>query len=146
MRLLALILVVAGSWPAIARAPETIDQLKARVESAPPKEKVGLALRVAELETNAADKLYADGKSDEARAAIQDVVTYTEKAGDAATQSGKKLKDAEIMVRKIANKLADMKRSVNFEDQHPIAEAIDRLERIRTQLLAKMFDLGKGSP
>ena len=146
MRLLALILVVAGSWPAIARAPETIDQLKARVESAPPKERVGLALRVAELETNAADKLYADGKSDEARAAIQDVVTYTEKAGDAATQSGKKLKDAEIMVRKIANKLADMKRSVTFEDQPPIAEAIDRLERIRTQLLAKMFDLGKGSP
>jgi|SRR5215469_7587175 len=146
MWLLALILVVAGSSPAIARDPETIDQLKARVERAAPKERVGLALHVAELEAGAADKLYADGKSDEARAAIQDVVTYTEKAGDAATQSGKKLKDAEIGVRKIAHKLADIKRSVNFEDQAPLAEAIDHLERIRTQLLAKMFDLGKGSP
>jgi len=145
MRLLALILVVASSSAAFAR-DETIDQLKARVESAAPKERVGLALRVAELQTSAADKLYADGKTDEARAAVQDVVSYTEKAGDAATQSGKKLKDAEITVRKIAHKLADMKRTVDFDNQAPLQDAIDHLERIRTQLLAKMFDLGKGSP
>jgi hypothetical protein len=145
MRLLALILVMASSWPAFARDNETIDQLKARVESAAPKDRVSLALRVAELQTTAADKLYADGKTDEARAAIQDVVSYTEKAGDAATQSGKKLKDAEITVRKIAHKLADMKRTVDFENQAPLQDAIDHLERIRTQLLAKMFDLGKGS-
>src|SRR5215469_5404494 len=146
MRLLALILVMASSWPAFARDNETIDQLKARVESAAPKDRVSLALRVAELQTNAADKLYADGKNDEARAAVQDVVSYTEKAGDAATQSGKKLKDAEITVRKIAHKLADMKRTVDFDNQAPLQDAIDHLERIRTQLLAKMFDLGKGSP
>lgn len=145
MRLLALILVMASSWPAFARDNETIDQLKARVESAAPKDRVSLALRVAELQTTAADKLYADGKSNEARAAIQDVVSYTEKAGDAATQSGKKLKDAEITVRKIAHKLADMKRTVDFENQAPLQDAIDHLERIRTQLLARMFDLGKGS-
>jgi len=144
MRLLALILVVASSSAAFAR-DETIDQLKARVESAAPKERVGLALRVAELQTSAADKLYADGKTDEARAAVQDVVSYTEKAGDAATQSGKKLKDAEITVRKIAHKLADMKRTVDFDNQAPLQDAIDHLERIRTQLLAKMFDLEKGS-
>jgi len=144
MRLLALILVVASSSAAFAR-DETIDQLKARVESAAPKERVSLALRVAELQTSAADKLYADGKNDEARAAVKDVVSYTEKAGDAATQSGKKLKDAEITVRKIAHKLADMKRTVDLENQVPLQDAIDHLERVRTQLLAKMFDLGKGS-
>ena len=144
MPLLALILVVASSSAAFAR-DETIDQLKARVESAAPKERVSLALRVAELQTNAADKLYADGKNDEARAAVKDVVSYTEKAGDAATQSGKKLKDAEITVRKIAHKLADMKRTVDLENQVPLQDAIDHLERVRTQLLAKMFDLGKGS-
>ena len=76
MRLLALILVVASSSAAFAR-DETIDQLKARVESAAPKERVSLALRVAELQTSAADKLYADGKNDEARSAVKDVVSYT---------------------------------------------------------------------
>lgn len=145
MRLLVVILVLASSLPAFARERESVEQLKAKVETASPKEKVTLALRVAEMQTDAADKLYSNGKSDEAQAAIQDVVTYTEKASDAATQSGKKLKDAEIAVRKISHKLADMKRSVNFDDQPPLQDAIDRLEKVRTQLLAKMFDLGKGS-
>lgn len=145
MRLLVVILVLASFLPAFARERESVEQLKAKVETASPKEKVTLALRVAEMQTDAADKLYSNGKSDEAQAAIQDVVTYTEKASDAATQSGKKLKDAEITVRKISHKLADMKRSVNFDDQPPLQDAIDRLEKVRTQLLAKMFDLGKGS-
>lgn len=145
MRLLVVILVLASSLPAVARERESVEQVKAKVETASPKEKVTLALRVAEMQTDAADKLYSNGKSDEAQAALRDVVTYTEKASDAATQSGKKLKDAEITVRKISHKLADMKRSVNFDDQPPLQDAIDRLEKVRTQLLAKMFDLGKGS-
>jgi hypothetical protein len=145
MRLVVAILIIANSVPSFAREHESVEQLKARFESAAPKDRVSLALRVAELQTEAADKSYAGGKTDEARAAIQDVVSYTEKAGDAAAQSGKKLKDAEITVRKIAHRLNDIKRSLNFEDQPPVQDAIDHLEHVRTQLLSKMFDLGKGA-
>jgi hypothetical protein len=145
MRLLIAILVLASALPVSARDRETVEQLKARFENAAAKDRVSLALKIAELQTNAADKLYADGKSDDARVAVQDIVTYTEKAADAASQSGKKLKDAEITVRKIAHKLGDIKRTVNFDDQGPVQEAVDRLEHVRTQLLAKMFDLGKAS-
>ena len=145
MRALVVILILASSLPAFARDRETIEQLKARVESASLKDRVSLALQVAERQTDAADKLYAEDKTDEARAAIQDVVTYAEKACDAATQSGKRLKDAEITVRKIAHKLSDIKRSVDFEQQAPVQDAIDHLEKVRTQLLSKMFDLGKGT-
>jgi hypothetical protein len=145
MRLLIAILVLASALPVSARDRETVEQLKARFENAAAKDRVSLALKIAELQTNAADKLYADGKSDDARVAVQDIVTYTEKAADAASQSGKKLKDAEITVRKIAHKLGDIKRTVNFDDQGPVQEAVDRLEHVRTQLLTKMFDLGKAS-
>lgn len=142
---LVLIFVVASSLWTFARDRETVEQLKARVESASPKDRVTLALKVAEMQTDAADKLYRDGKTDEARAAIQDVVSYTEKAGEASTESGKKLKDAEITVRKIAHKLSDIKRTVDFEEQGPVQDAIDHLEKVRTQLLSKMFDLGKST-
>jgi hypothetical protein len=145
MRLLIAILVLASALPVSARDRETVEQLKARFENAAAKDRVSLALKIAELQTNAADKLYADGKSDDARVAVQDIVTYTEKAADAASQTGKKLKDAEITVRKIAHKLGDIKRTVNFDDQGPVQEAVDRLEHVRTQLLTKMFDLGKAS-
>ncbi len=145
MRTLLVIAMLVASLLAFAREHETIEQLKAQVEKASLKDRVHLALRVAELQTDAADKLFADSKSEEARAAIQDVITYSEKAGDAATQSGKKLKDAEITVRRIAYKLKNIKRNVNFDDQAPVQNAIDHLERVRTQLLDKMFDLGKGA-
>ncbi|MBV9479409.1 MAG: hypothetical protein JO249_01475 [Acidobacteria bacterium] len=145
MRLLGAILIILGSLAVLARERETIEQLKARADNAAPKDRVILALRVAERQADAADKFYAAGKVDEARAAIQDVVLYTEKAGDAASQSGKKLKNAEITVRQIAHKLNDMKRTLNFEDQAPVDEAIAHLEHVRTELLSKMFDLGKSS-
>jgi hypothetical protein len=145
MRRLLALLIVASCSLVMARDHESLEQLKAHFENAPPKDRVSLGLRIAEIQTAAADRLYEDGKSDEGRAAIQDVVTYCEKASEAATQSGKKLKDAEITIRKIAHKLGDIKRSISFEDQAPLQEAIDHLERVRTQLLSKMFDLGKGT-
>jgi hypothetical protein len=145
MRLLLALFLTASCSLAFAREHESLEQLKARFESAAPKERISLGLRIAEMQTDAADRLYGEGKSDEGRAAIGDIVTYCEKASDAATQSGKKLKDAEITVRKIAHKLSDIKRSVNFDDQPPLQDAIDHLERVRTQLLSKMFDLGKGA-
>jgi hypothetical protein len=138
-------LLAAAVTVAAAREHESLDQLKMRVDRANPKDRVGLALQVAERQVGVADTLYSSGKADEARAAVQDAVTYTEKAKDAATQSGKKLKEAEITVRKLAHKLADIKRSVNFEDQSSLQEAIDHLEHIRTQLLNKMFDLEKSA-
>ena len=145
MRLLLAVFMVASCSVGLARDHESLEQLKARFESASPKDRVSLGLRIAEIQTDAADRLYGEGKSDEGRSAVADIVSYCEKASDAATQSGKKLKDAEITVRKIAHKLGDIKRSVNFDDQPPLQEAIDHLERVRTGLLSKMFDLGKSA-
>lgn len=145
MRQLLALLLIASCALAFAREHETLEQLKARFESATPKERVRLGLRIAETQTDAADRLYGENKPDEGRAAVADIVTYCEKASDAAINSGKNLKDAEITIRKIAHKLSDIKRSANFEDQAPLQQAIDDLERVRSQLLSKMFDLGKGA-
>jgi hypothetical protein len=69
------------------------------------------------------------------------VATFSEKARDAASKSGKKLKPTEIAVRKMAHKLRDMKRTLSFEDQAPVQDAIDRLEHVRTDLLTRMFGI-----
>ena len=67
--------------------------------------------------------------------AVDDIATYSEKARDAATQTNKRLKNVEIEVRKIADKLRDIKRTLAFDDQPPIDQAIRRLEDVRTTLL-----------
>ena len=104
-----------------------------------PEDRPELAIRIAQHQLRNADKLYSDGKADQARAAVDDIVTYSEKARDAATQTKKRLKNVEIDVRKMAEKLRDIKRTLAFEDQPPVEQAIRRLEDIRTTLLKEMF-------
>lgn len=94
---------------------------------------------VAELQLHEADKSYAAGNSYGARAAVQDIATYSSKAVDAALRSGKKLKETEIKLRKIEEKLHNIKTTVEYDDQAPIQSVIDQLESLRNQLLEKMF-------
>jgi len=122
-----------------AAKDETVDQLKARFESAHPEDRAELAIRIAQYQLRNADKFYNDGQSDQARAAVEDIVTYSEKARDAVTQNKKHLKHVEIDVRKMAEKLRDIKRTLAFDDQPPVEQAIRRLEDIRTTLLKEMF-------
>jgi K+ transporter len=136
-------LLLATSLAAWSRKEETLEELKARAESANVDEQAGICVRIAEQQLQSADKLFVEGKSEEARFALDDVVKYSEKARDAATKSGKKLKPTEIAVRKMAHKLRDVKHSVAFEDQPKVQEAIEHLERVRTDLLTKMFGRGE---
>jgi len=140
MRLLAftmLLLALASAYSAARE--ETAAELKARLESARPEERPELCIRIARQQLRDADKLYSDGKIDQARDAVDDIVTYSEKARDAATQTKKHLKNVEIDVRKIAEKLRDIKRTLVLEDQPPVEQAIRRLEDVRTTLLKEMF-------
>jgi hypothetical protein len=135
--------LLAVSFAAFASKPETLQDLIARAGAARVEDRPGLYIEIAGRELKSADELYTAGKVDNARAALNDVVTYSEKAHDAATQSTKKLKSVEIAFRKMAAKLRDIRHSLNFEDQPPVQAAADRLENLRTDLLSRMFGKGK---
>ena len=132
-----LLLALASAYG--AAKDETVDELKARFESARPEERPELAIRIAQHQLRNADKLYGEGNIDQGRDAVNDIVTYSEKARDAATQTKKHLKNIEIDARKMAEKLRDIKRTLAFEDQPPVEQAIRRLEDVRTTLLKEMF-------
>ncbi len=121
----------------------SVEELKARIASAKPDDQVQLCLTIAERQLTNARELFRQNKPDEAQAAVRDVVIYSGQARDAAGITGHRLKGAEIDVRKMSHKLDDIKRSVSAEDQPPLQTAIDELEKIRTDLLNKMFKGGK---
>src|SRR5690348_8177848 len=99
--LLSLLLL---SFPAFAGKEESLEQLLKRAESAQIKDQPPLYVEVAERQLKTADELYTNGNVPDARKAVEDVVTYCDRATSAATQSGKKLKHTEIAVRKMADK------------------------------------------
>ncbi|HMJ22328.1 MAG TPA: hypothetical protein VK513_10485 [Terriglobales bacterium] len=140
-----LVLMALSCLSVLARTEESLEQLIARAESAPPGDRPGLYIQIARQQAESADKLYQAGNSEAGNTALSNVVTYSEKASDAASRSGKKLKDTEIALRKMAEKFRDVKHNVPFDDQAPIQQAIDRLEKMRTDLLSAMFGKKKGT-
>lgn len=139
MRWTSPILVVAllaGGARALPNQP-SVDELKARLQNAKPDERANLSLEIAERQVAAADQFYRDGKVEEAEAAMKDVVSYSEEAGK--NVSGRHMKNTEIAMRKMAHRLGDIKRTVAFENQATVQSAIDSLEKIRTDLLNRMF-------
>jgi hypothetical protein len=139
MRRLAFTMLLLALASAYGAKDETVDELKSRFESARPEDRPELGIRIAQHQLRDADKLYSEGNADRARADVEDIVIYSEKARDAAIQTKKRLKNVEIDVRKMAEKLRDIKRTLAFEDQAPVEQAIHRLEDIRTTLLKEMF-------
>ena len=91
-----------------------------------PNDRPALYLKIAHLKAQAADKLYDEGNADAGSAALQDVVAFSKKATDAAIATGKKLKNAEITLRKMAEKFRDVKRTVAFDDQAPLQQTSGR--------------------
>lgn len=117
----------------------SLEELKARVQHAKPDEKTSLCIQIAERQVEAFDKLYTDGKVTEAEAALHDVVSYSQQADESAGHTGHRLKNTEIAMRKMSHRLSDIKRTLPFEEQASVQSSIDTLDKIRTDLLGRMF-------
>jgi len=136
---IAVLLLLISPSLLSAKKDETLEELVARAEAAKIESQPDLFIEAAERQLAAADKAFTAGNSEDGLKAVKDVVTYSDKAGAAADKSGKKLKHTEIAFRKMAAKLRDIKRTVEFENQAPVQEASDHLEQLRSNLLNRMF-------
>lgn len=134
----AVLLVAVVSVPLLARQ-ETVDELKAKLGSAKESDQPKLCLEIARLQLDASEKAYQASQLPQAQALLNDVVDYSQKAGDAARQSHKHIKKTEIEVRKMSRRLQDLKPTVDIDSRQPVQDAINRLEHIRTELLMQMF-------
>src|SRR6202158_1489432 len=131
--------LTAVAPPAFAGKDETLNQLIARAESARREDRPALYLEIARQKAEAADQFYHAGNTEAGNASLQDVVTFSRKATVASIDTGKRLKNTEIALRKMVEKFRDLKRAVAFEDQAPIQQTMDELEKMRTDLLSAMF-------
>jgi hypothetical protein len=133
-----LLLLVTGllAWGA---DHETLEQLIARANAASPGQQPDLYLEVADREVKAAIDSYGANKPEDGRAALQQVITYADKAHGMVLKSGKKLPHTEIKIRRMAARLRDLKLNVDADEQPGVQSAVDKLEAFRTDLLKAMF-------
>ena len=141
--IIAAVFLLAAAGVALASKDLSLQELEAKAEAARLEDRPQLYVEIAQQQLTAASESYKAGKAEQARAAVDDVVLYAGKARDASIQSGKKLKNTEINMRKMAAKLRDLKHTLNFDDQGPVQAAADQLESMRSDLLSHMFSKGK---
>ena len=130
---------------AVAAPPNgesTVEDLKARVASAGVGDRPRLCVQIAERQMSEASKLYAAGEIEKAQEPLTDVVAFSELARDYSIQSHKYQKQTEIAVRGMARKLTEIMHSLTRQDEPPVREAMQRLQRVQDDLLAAMFSKG----
>jgi len=136
LRCLAIVLMLAGL--ALA-ATQTASQLKARADAAHGGEQAKLCLEYARRQLEDANGLFTDGQVDKAQSEVREAVDYARKGADAAASSGKQLKETEIKLRKLGERMHDVGESLAFEDRPPVRQAVDEIEQIRSDLLVRMW-------
>src|SRR5437660_5084230 len=94
-----LIVLLATSIPSFGRSEETLQQLIARAEAAPPAHQPDLYVEVAERELKSTVESYKANQPEEGRVALEQIVTYTDKAHAAPIHPGKRNKHTQIKNR-----------------------------------------------
>jgi tetratricopeptide (TPR) repeat protein len=132
----AVLLLVLG---VVAASAQNAAELKARADAAHGANQIKPCLEYARAELETANDLFNKGEADQGQADIQEVVKYARQAADAAGSTGKHLKDAEIKLRRLAERMHDIGESLAFEDRQPVRQAVDELQKIRSDLIVKMW-------
>jgi hypothetical protein len=138
-RRLTPLLVLASCLLVSAKKEESLAEMKGRIDAARPEEQISLGIQIARKQLEAIAEATKINNADGLHSALADLLNYAGKASDTSLQTNRKIKDTEIALRKIAEKLRDLKRSADFDEQAPLEEASDRVETMRTQLLSRMF-------
>src|SRR5713226_5781370 len=97
-----LLFLLAAATASFGRSEETIEQLIARADAARPDQQPDLYMQVAQRELKFASEAYKAEKLEDFRAAVQQIVKYSDSAHSAAMLSGKHITPTEINIRKIA--------------------------------------------
>lgn len=117
----------------------TLEELKRRAEAAEGGRRADLYVEVAQRQIETADSRFTEGKIEEGQEAVEDAVAAAEKASNAAVESRSRMKQTEIALRRASRRLADISRTLAFDDRKRTEEAVIKLEKIRTDLLEAMF-------
>lgn len=135
-----LVLVLAG---ASLNAQQSMDQLRAKMESSKGGAKAKFAMEIAARQVEEANAAFEAGQTDRGHQLVREATDLVQQAGNDALEANKKVKDTEISVRKLGKRLEGIQRTVNFDDQDQFDESLQIINTVRNKLLDRMFSLDK---
>jgi hypothetical protein len=147
MRFVLILAVTALSVSPAALAANTdkipnmqeLTALAAKAEQATPKDRCYLYAELVSAMTELAGQQMNAGDSSDASASLKAIQNYTAKIHVDLTGNSRKLKDAQIMMRRTAFRLKELMMNASLNDQSTFQSTLAQLDQVQSQMMLAVF-------
>jgi hypothetical protein len=118
---------------------QTMAALLVKAEQAAPKEQCFLYAELVHQMTELAGQQYSSGDGDHASETLRLVQKYADKIHMGVAQDGKKLKNAEELMRHTSFRLTGILNAASYDDRQALQSTLKELEQVQTELMMQVF-------
>jgi hypothetical protein len=118
--------------------PQAMAALMAKAEQAQPKEQCFLYAELVHQMTELAGQQLVAG-DERASETLHQVQKYAEKIHMGVAEDGKKLKNAEQLMRHTSYRLNDILNAASYDDRQALQATLKQLEKVQTELMMQVF-------
>src|SRR3984957_14455986 len=120
-------------------SPTALATLQAKADQAQPKDKCFLYAKLVSQMTDLAGHQLNSGDSGQAAETLKLVQRYAEKIHTGVADDSKKLKDAELLLRRTSFRLQDILSEASYEDRQTLEATLRQLNQVQAQLMTQVF-------
>ena len=130
---------LAGNTDKIPNMQE-LTALAAKAEQATPKDRCYLYAELVSAMTELAGQQMNAGNTSDASASLKAIQNYTAKIHTDLTGNSRKLKDAQIMMRRTAFRLKELMMNASLSDQPTFQSTLAELDKVQSQMMLTVFE------
>jgi hypothetical protein len=144
--LAVLVLLAVTSVPSCAYGADnnipnqqSIDALEAKASQAPAREQCFLYAKLVHEMTELSLRQYAAGDVEKATGLLLQIQQHVNKIHLSVAENNKRLKDAEILLRRTAFRLTEMLHSSGYEDRPLVERTLAQVNHAETETMMQVF-------
>jgi Spy/CpxP family protein refolding chaperone len=130
---------VFASTSALDDSSTPLAALQAKADQAQPKDKCFLYAKLVSQMTDLAGHQLNSGDSGQASETLKLVQQYAEKIHVGVADDSKKLRDAELLMRRTTFRLQDILSQASYEDRPTLEATLKQLNQVQAQLMTQVF-------
>jgi Spy/CpxP family protein refolding chaperone len=119
--------------------PTALAALQAKADQALPRDRCFLYAELVSQMTDLAGHQFNSGDTGQASETLKLVQRYAEKIHVGVADDSKKLKDAELLMRRTSFRLNGILSEASYEDRQALEATLKQLDQVQAQLMTQVF-------
>ena len=130
----------SASAPARDDNPTPLATLEAKADQAEPRDRCFLYAKLVNQMTDLAGNQFNSGNPLQAAETLKLVRWYAEKIHTDVASDSKRLKEAELLMRRTSVRLKDILGAASYEDRQTVEATLKQLNQVQAQLMTQVFE------